>query len=528
MTGSKPPAAGAAPLSRSRRIRSVRGCGRQLLGLFGAALLMMPGASAAKAIVSTLIVNGQVIDGTGASARAASVRIKGDRIVAIGDLKPRRGEMVVDAGGQVLAPGFIDTHSHHDRGLFEQPDALPVVSQGITTIIVGQDGSSELDLVQLFARLEANPAAVNLGSYVGHNSVRAAVMGDDFKRVATPAEVEKMRERVRSQLKAGAIGLSTGLEYDPGIYASKEEVLALARETASLGGRYISHIRSEDQFIWSALDEIVEIGRATGMPVQVSHMKLAMTDWWNQASRFLGVMDRARAEGIQITGDVYPYEYWQSTLTVMFPKRDFTNRASAEFALEHLAPADGLLLSNFSPDPSLVGKTVAQIAKLRGIDAPTALMQLIAESRAPGAEEMVIGTSMHPNDVASLIAWPHANISSDGMMTDLHPRGAGSFPRVLRKYVREEPLLTIEQAVHKMTGAAAAHMGITDRGVLRPGARADLVLFDRAIVSDKATSEEPSALSIGISRVWVNGETVFSNGKPTGAHAGRVIKRSRR
>jgi N-acyl-D-amino-acid deacylase len=491
-----------------------------------AAILLAPsGVASAQPAKSTLITGAKVVDGTGAPARSASVRIEGGTIVAIGDLTPRAGEQLVDAGGQVLSPGFIDTHSHHDHGLFEQPDAAPVTSQGITTIIVGQDGGSALPLTPLFARLKAKPVAVNVASYVGHNSIRAAVLGKDYKRVATPAEVERMRIQVGTAMKAGALGLSTGLEYDPGIYSAKDEVLTLAREAARSGGRYISHIRSEDQFLWAALDEIVNIGRVTGMPVQVSHMKLAMTDWWGQADRFLGVMDRARAAGVDITGDVYPYEYWQSTLTVMFPKRDFRNRESAEFALKHLAPAEGLLLSDFSPDRSLIGKTVAQVAAQRGVDPAEALMQLIAESQAPGATEAVIGTSMRGDDIAKLIAWPHANICSDGALGDRHPRGIGSFPRVLRVYVREQHLLTLEQAIHTMTQSAADHMGIADRGVIRPGARADLVLFDPATIADRATSETPGAQSVGISRVWVNGALVFKDGQPTGVRSGQAVLR---
>jgi len=476
---------------------------------------------------STLIVGARIVDGTGAPLRLGSVRIEGDRIVAVGELKPRTGEQVIDAHAQVLSPGFIDTHSHHDIGLFEQPDALPVVSQGITTLIVGQDGGSELPLAPLFEHMKKTPVAVNIGSYIGHNSIRSAVLGDDYKRTATEAEIARMRTLVRAGMQAGAIGLSTGLEYDPGIYSSHEEVLTLAKEAAQAGGRYISHIRSEDQYLWAALDEIVEIGRVTGMPVQVSHMKLAMTDWWGKADRYLGVLDRARAAGVDVSGDVYPYEYWQSTLTVMFPKRDFANRASAQFALEHLAHADGLRLSLFSPDPTLVGKTVADIAVQRGVDPADTLMRLIAESQVPNASEMVIGTSMHPDDVAKLIGWSHANISSDGLLSDRHPRGAGSFPRVLRVYVREQHMLMLEQAIHRMSGAAAEHMGIADRGVIRRGAHADLVLFDPAQVSDRATTENPAAQSVGISRVWVNGALVFSDGQPTGVRSGQPIRHRR-
>lgn len=489
-----------------------------VLAASGSAVAQVPG--------STLIRDARIVDGTGSPARAGAVRIEAGKIVAVGDLTPLPGEQVVDAHGLVLSPGFIDTHSHHERGLFQQPGATPVTSQGVTTIIVGQDGGSEAPFGKLFDQMKATPVAINIASYVGHNSIRAAVLGKNYQRPATAAEIEKMRLLVGTAMQAGALGLSTGLEYDPGIYSKKDEVLTLAKEAARFGGRYISHMRSEDQFIWAALDEIVEIGRVTGMPVQVSHMKLAMLDWWGQADRFLGVMDRARAEGVKITGDVYPYEYWQSTLGVMFPKRDFTNRASAEFALAHLAPADGLLLSTFSPDPSLVGKTVANVAAQRGVDPAKALMQLIAETRGPKASESVIGTSMRADDIAKLIAWPHSNICSDGALSGLHPRGTGTFPRVLRMYVNEQHLLTLEQAVHKMSGAAAAHMGITDRGVIRPGAQADLVLFDPATITDRATTKDPAAQSVGVSRVWVNGALVFQDGKATDARPGQAIRRA--
>lgn len=475
---------------------------------------------------STLIVNARVIDGTGAAARSASVRIEGERIAAIGSLKAREHESIIDARGLTLAPGFIDTHSHHDVGLFEHPDALAAVTQGVTTIVVGQDGTSSNPLRDFFHQLERSPAAVNVASYVGHNSVRAAVMGGVFRRPATSSEIERMRVLVREGMRDGALGVSTGLEYDPGSYSTTGELIVLAREAAKHGGRYISHIRSEDRQLWEALDEIIEIGRAARVPVQVSHMKLAMTDWWGQAPRFLAVMDRARASGVEITGDVYPYEYWQSTLTVLFPSRDFTNRAAAEFALRSIAPAEGLRLTQFTPEPALVGKTVAEIAAERHADAAVTLMGLIAQSQVPGAQESVIGTSMRSDDVEALIKWPHANICSDGELVDAHPRGAGSFTRVLRQYVREQHSLTLEEAVHKMTGVAAAHIGIDDRGIIRPKAFADLVLFDSETVSDRATIENPSALSVGIAKVWVNGTLVLVDGQPTGARAGRVVRRN--
>lgn len=474
-----------------------------------------------------LIRDALLVDGTGAPPRRADVRVAHDKIAAIGELKPNPGEAVVDAHGLALAPGFIDTHSHHEDGLDKKPDAMPVVSQGVTTIISGQDGGSEIPLADFFRKIKAKPAAINIASYSGHNSLRDKVLGKDFKRKATPAEVEKMRQMLAADMQAGALGLSTGLEYDPGIYSDKSEVLTLAREAAKYGGRYISHMRSEDRELWAALDEIVNIGRVAKLPVQVSHAKLGMTDWWGQADRFLGVLDKARAEGIDATLDVYPYPNWQSTLTVLWPKRDFENRETAEFVLKHLAPANGLLLSRFTPDPKLVGKTVAEIARMRGIDEPAAAMALIRESEASDGDIEVIGTSMDERDIDKLIAWPHANISSDGMLNDLHPRGAGSFTRVLRIYVREKKLLTLEEAVRKMSSLAAKHMGLADRGEIRNGAYADLVLFDPATVADRATTKEPGALSVGVARVWVNGSLVYQDGKATGARPGRALLREK-
>jgi N-acyl-D-amino-acid deacylase len=329
-------------------------------------------------------------------------------------------------------------------------------------------------------------------------------------------------------MKAGAVGLSTGLEYDPGIYSDKSEVLALAREAAKDGGRYISHIRSEDRSLWEALDEILEIGRQAHMPVQVSHAKLGMIDWWGQADRFLAAIDKARAEGVDATIDVYPYTYWQSTLTVLWPERDFANRAQADYILKHLVPPDGLLLTSYSAEPALGGKTLAQIASIKGTDPVTTLMALVRDMQATKGIARIIATGMDERDIAKFVAWPDANISSDGALNDHHPRGAGAFTRVLRMYVRENPVLSIETAVRKMTGLSAEHMGIADRGIVRPGAYADLVLFDPATVTDRSTTAEPGLLSDGIAKVWVNGRLVFADGKATGAHPGKVIKRGAR
>ena len=479
---------------------------------------------------TTLIGNARIIDGSGAAARAGSVRIAGDRIAEVGNLRARPGERVVDAGGLVIAPGFIDTHSHHDGRLFEMRDAVAAVSQGITTIVVGQDGGSRTPLSEFFARLEREPPAVNVASYSGHGSLREQVMGEDFKRQATGPEIERMRELLRADMQAGALGLSTGLEYDPGIYSAPQEVVELAKVASSFGGRYISHIRSEDRHFWQAIDEIITIGREARLPVQVSHIKLAMRSLWGHADSLVRVLDRARASGVDITADIYPYTYWQSTLTVLFPERDFENRATAEFVLREISAPDGLLLARFDPDTSYVGRTVAQIAAARGTDPPATLMALIRESlaleKATGnSGESVIGTSMDERDIERLLAWPFTNVCSDGGLAGRHPRGFGAFTRVLGEYTRVRRILSLEDAIRKMTSLSAQNLGLVERGRVAPGYYADLVLFDPATVRDVATPLQPQARSVGIRSVWVNGEIVYEDAAPTGRHPGRVLRR---
>ncbi len=452
-------------------------------------------------------------------------------MTAIGNLIPTPGEIVVEAHGHVLAPGFIDTHSHHDRGLLGELGALAVVSQGVTTVVVGQDGGSRFPLAEFFEDLETTPPAVNVASYAGHNTIRGRVMGDDYRRHATTSEQDSMAVLLARELEAGALGLSTGLEYDPGIYSTTEEVVALARVTAGFdGARYISHMRSEDREFWDAVEEIITIGGEAGIPVQISHMKLAMLSLWGQTDRLIARLDEARANGIDITADVYPYEYWQSTMTVLFPERDFTDRAAATFALEELAPPEGIIVSSFGPQPEYVGMTVSEIAAQRRVSPIDTYMALIAEAVAwedstGRAGEGIIARSMRFEDIAELYRWPHTNVSSDGGLRGRHPRGFGSFPRVFARFVRDDSVLTVEEAVHRMTGLAAQHVGFEDRGVIRIGALADLVLFDPATIQDRATFEEPQLAATGIDRVWVNGVAVYDGSDVTGATPGVVIRR---
>ena len=356
-----------------------------------------------------LISNVMILDGSGAPAVAGSVRVIDGIIAEVGDVAVCDGEIVVDGGGQALAPGFIDTHSHADSDIFERDDALPVVSQGITTIIAGQDGGSHYPLADFYAKYEAAPATVNVASYVGHGTLRTEVMGEDFRRTATEDEIEQMKVLLASELESGALGFGSGLEYEPGIHSETDEVLALAQVAADVGGRYISHVRSEDRWFEDAIDEIILIGRETGMPVQVSHIKLAMKRMWGSASDLVAKLDAARAEGINITADIYPYEYWQSTIMVLLPSRDPTNREEIAEALDQIAPPDGLWMTQFEPNPDYVGKTLTEIAALREVDVITAFSQIALEALAweqehDGGAESIIGTSMVKADIDELLA----------------------------------------------------------------------------------------------------------------------------
>ncbi len=521
-------------LSRLRALENrlpFRGAGT--IARFGLLAMLTLGGCGGDADSSrpTVIVNATVIDGTGAAPRSASVRIVGDRIVEVGDIEPSDGDSLLDAAGLVLAPGFIDTHSHASGGLTEHPDALAAVNQGITTVVVGQDGGSPHPLDEFFSRVEKKGAAVNVASYAGFGILRRKVMGEDFRRPATPDEVEQMRLLLRREMEAGALGLGTGLEYDPGIYSTTEELLALAREAASHGGRYISHVRSEDRWFWKAIDEIISIGREAGIPVQISHIKLALRSNLGKADRLVKILDKARADGVDITADIYPYTYWASGLTVLFPKRDFENYETAKFALSEITTPDGAYLGDYDLNPDYVGKTIGEVARMRGTDPATTLIDLIRETEAyerktgEDAGVNLIARSMKEEDIERLMSWPHTNLCTDGSLAGSHPRGYGAYPRFLGRYVRERQIMDLGTAVYKSTALAAAHMGIRDRGVIRPDMKADLVLFDPGTVLDRATPEEPHALSVGIEKVWVNGDIVYENGRTTGRRPGKVIRR---
>lgn len=481
-----------------------------------------------------VIRNVLIVDGTGGAPRRGSVRIEGDHITAIGAVRARRGDRVVDGHGQVLAPGFIDTHSHHDLGLDAHPHAEPLLAQGVTTIIAGQDGNASLSddkpqpLSAVIAWRQAHPSAVNYAYYAGHNAIRSRAMGADADRPARADEIRKMQALLDQDLDAGALGLSTGLEYDPGHWAAPTEVLALAETAARRGGRYISHMRNEDDALDTAIAEVLAIGARTRMPVQISHLKLGAVQKWGQAPALLATLDRAAASGVKISADVYPYDRWYTAIISLYPKRDYDSVETTRYVLDRLVPPDGITIVTYRPDPTLAGRTLAAIAAARGQAPATTLIDLLRASGGAKSDLTVIGRSMKMDDVDALIAWPGSNISSDGSLYGQHPRGAGAFARVLRRYARETHQLSLATAIRKMSGAAADHVGLHDRGYIRVGYKADLVLFDPDKIADRATFARPTELAIGVDKVWVNGEPVWVAGKPTARLPGRFLARQDR
>jgi N-acyl-D-amino-acid deacylase len=461
----------------------------------------------------TVIVNARVIDGSGGPSRAVSVRVIADRIATVGEFEPSGADTVVDAGGLVLAPGFVDTHSHHEDGLLEVPGAMAAVSQGITTIAGGQDGSQIYPLAEYFADLESSPAAINVASYAGHGTIRGEVMGADYQRAATPDEIATMVELLRSEMEAGALGLSSGLEYDPGSFSTTDELVALAKEV--------------DQYFWEAIDEAITIGREAQIPVQVSHIKLAMTRWWGQAEQLTTKLDEARASGVEITADIYPYPAWNSNfswLTTLFPDRDLDRRDGAEYILRDMLSPEGILLPSFLPEPAYDGMTIAEIATIRETDAEVTLMDLLKADKALGGQSPMLGFAMDEPDIESVMAWPHTVIGSDGELAGPHPRGYGAFTRYLGHYIRERKVVSLEEGIRKVTSLSAKQLGIPDRGSIQEGYYADLVLFDPDLVSDRARYDAPHELSVGIATVWVNGQVVFESGEVTGDRPGKTIR----
>jgi len=537
--------------------------------------------------------NATVVDGTGVPAMTADVLVCGDTVTGVRPVAngatriarqvvppgpgPRAqahtGMQVIDCTGLVLTPGFIDIHNHSDVALFAEPSAKNYITQGVTTVLVGQCGMSAAPVTEALAKqsedpdfaangpvfatlagyldaLDHLPRTVNMGSLAGHGRIRLAVIGPDDRQPTAP-EMDEMKAHVAEAMEAGAFGLSTGLIYAPGMYAKTAELVELARVAGRYGGLYATHLRSEADLMVDAVMEAITIGRESGLRVQVAHHKASGRRNWGLVKTTLDIMEYARRTGLEITCDVYPYTPSGAGIYSLMPAwarvngtggiKDFLadpagrERIRHELARPSLtwenilfdAGFDGLLVTRSEVYPQYVGKTVARVAREQGKD-PMDLLLAIAET---DVHMTMTAGGMGEDDMRYVLSHRLSMVCSDSSVTRSgegcpHPRNYAAFTRALATYTREEALLTLEQAVHKMTGFPAWKLGLFDRGVIRPGAKADIAVFDYWALDSKATSGDPHHYSEGMAHVMVNGQFVLKHGKMTGASPGRTLRRA--
>jgi N-acyl-D-amino-acid deacylase len=498
-------------------------------------LLLLPSPAVAPA--DLVIVGGRIADGTGGPLLLGkAVVVAGDTIQAVVDekgWKPAAGARVIDAKGMVVAPGFIDPHSHADGQILDHPGAETQVRQGITTALVGQDGGSQWPLGEFLAKLDRTGIALNIASTAGFGTIREKAMGDDLRRSARPEELARMKQLLEEALRDGAFGLSSGLEYEPDSFSTTEELVELAKVVRPHGGFYISHVRDEGPHVIESFRELVEIGEKGGVPAQISHIKLGSPRSWGRFPEYAALMKEADARGLRITADCYPYTFWHSTLRVLVLSRRYEERAEVERGLADNGGAENIALARYAPDPTLEGRSLAEIAKEKGTD-PVSLYQELIRATDPARRdpawgddvEGILGTSMREEDIRSFYADPRVMVSSDGQIDGKHPRGAGAFPRFLARYVREGKVVGLAEGVRKMTSLPASVLKLADRGRIAAGMKADLVVFDPDRVEDRATVRDPKAPPLGIPYVIVNGQLAVDEGRPTAARAGRALRRA--
>ena len=525
-------------------------------------------------MVDLKIVGGLIVDGTGAAAVRADLGVTGDTITAVGDLSREPAGRTIDAAGLVVAPGFIDVHTHSDWRLWANRRAESKIRQGVTTEVVGNCGFSPAPVSDEFRaemrsfalytppgmdfswrsmgdylrRYRDEGVAVNVVHLVGHGTLRLAAMGF-ARRPPTARELIAMERLMDDSMASGAYGLATGLIYAPGSYADTEEIVAIARRAAH-GGFYASHIRGEGETLLAAVGEAIRVGREGGLPVQVSHIKAAGRPNWGRVEQALAMIDSARAEGLDVMADVYPYTASSTTLRTLLP--DWALEDGIDAMLGRLGDAtvrarirqdmttgsailarglgwDDIMVASAPSRPDAEGRRIGEIAKALDTDPLDAAMDILVAERGKG---YIILFQLDEADLRRALVHPEVMIGSDGSSLAVdgelgagkpHPRSYGTFPRVLARYVRGEPLLTLPQAVHKMTGLPARRLGLGDRGVLAVGAKADVVAFDAARVEDRATYDAPHQYAAGIPHVVVNGRVVIDHGTHTGALPGQLL-----
>ena len=542
-------------------------------------LLALTSLHASSAPYDLIIRNGHIIDGTGSPWYSGDIGIRNGRIVAIGFLGAAQAKRTIDAHGMVVAPGFIDMLGQSELTILVNPHLPSKIFQGITTEFTGEGGSvaplndsiikadklsyEHLKLTpdwrtlrQYFVRLEKQGMGINLATYVGATQVRRIVLGDD-KVQPTPAQLEQMKALVRDAMQDGAVGVSTSLQYAPAPYASTEELIALAAEASKFGGIYATHMRSEGSAITAAIDEVVRIGREAHIPVEIWHLKAAGKPQWGQMPQIVAQIEKARATGVDVGANTYAYPAWFNNFSAFIPPwahdggdaklverlKDASIRARIRKEMEtpstdwdnewqEVAGPEAILVSVVQ-NPQLLplqGKTIAEIAKLWNKDPFDTIFDLLIQDNA---YTYVAVFGMSEPDVALALQQPWVSVDNDSQGTapdgllgqeHPHPRAYGTFPRILRKYVREEKKLRLEDAIRKFSALPAQRLRLGDRGVLKAGMWADVVIFDPQTVTDRATFENPNQLSVGMEYVLVNGVPVIDNGKATNALPGKVLR----
>jgi N-acyl-D-amino-acid deacylase len=526
--------------------------------------------------MADLVISGaQIVDGSGSSPRAGTVVVSGDRIEDVlrpGEIEPPAAHRI-DAGGRVVAPGFVDVHSHSDLTPLVEPTMDSMLRQGVTTLVVGNCGGSAYPVggaPEMAALAGADPSelslswstfggylervddarpALNLAALVGHGTLRGTVMGDEQRRAASESELWAMRQLLADALDEGAVGLSSGLVYAPGLHASTDELSTVAAALADHGGIYASHIRGEGSSVFDAVAECAEIGRRVGVPSHVSHLKVETRPMWGRAGELLSLLDGERERGADVTADQYPYTAWETELSSALPPwvtpielpevlGDPERRARLAAAVENGEPGwrsvgkgigwDRIVIGSHVPDPSVTGRSIAELSEEASLEPPELIARLLVADPYTG----LIGHAMHEDDVRTILARTDVFVATDGLAVSpdgplgafaIHPRYYGTFPRVLGRYAREEGLLSLEDAVRKMTSLPAERFGLARRGRIDPGAFADLVVFDPDRIADRATYERPHTFAEGVDVVVVNGRIAW-DGSVVQRH-GRALRR---
>lgn len=495
-----------------------------------------------------LIINGKIIDGTGNNWYYASLAIKNGKIVAIGRDLPCTAAKVIDARGLIVAPGFIDVHTHLEGDETRDPKATNFILDGVTTCITGNCGSSETNIGRYLRFIDSVKLSINVAALIGHNDVRKAVMGR-ANRDATPEEMKKMEAIVDQAMKDGAVGLSTGLIYIPGTYTKTPEIVSLARIAARYNGVYASHMRDEGDSVTQAIEEAITIGREAKIPVEISHFKLSGQQNWGRSRETVPMITAARKEGIEVTIDQYPYTASSTSISTLLPddvladgqdsikarlqrpdiRKQVTDHIIARLKKRKLKHLSYAVVAYYAPDTSFNGKSIEQINLAMGRkhklkEEAKTVMDLMMNG---GASAVFHG--MSEEDVKRIMQYPFNMFASDATIRVLnagmpHPRGYGTNARVLGKYVREEKVLSLEEAIRRMTSLPAQKFQLKDRGLLREGFAADIVIFDEKEVADVSTFEKPHAYSKGFVFVIVNGVLTVENEKHTGARAGTALR----